>query len=291
MLREITVDGSTGLKLKIYEFGTGGPRILITSGIHGDELTGIYTNLQLIRYLERKDNIHGKIYIIPIVNILGFQASTRRNPIDNIDLNRVFPDGDGSIITKGIIQEVWGIAKTSDYILDLHCAGRYTYQYILSLYNKHQFIKEYTDNISWDVEIMSSGLRGQLFTEATEEGIPAAIIETAGGRGYYDKQSGDTLFHTILQTLHNLGFITLNNVTEKPNRRRYGKLIRVRSNLSGFLEPRVEVGKEIQKGDVIGEVDGETVKSPVSGIVIGLTKDRYIFKQGLVAKVAEKRDQ
>jgi predicted deacylase len=205
-------------------------------------------------------------------------------------MNRVFPDGDGSPVTVGVVRKVWELASSSDYVLDLHCAGHYAYQYILSLYRDFGHARSFVDNIDWGVAIMSSGLRGQLFVEATHIGIPAAIIETAGGSGYYIPRWGDILFKTLLGTLNNLGILEFDDESGG-GKRYYGRLRRVSSERDGFFNACVELGEDVVKGSPLGEVEGYVVKSPVSGIVLGLSIGRYVFKGGYVARVAERGDE
>jgi hypothetical protein len=285
--REVIIEEFSGIKLRIYIYGTGSPSILITAGIHGDEVTGVYAAYKLIEYLDKTGKLNGSIKVVPVVNVPGFQARIRHNPIDHVDLNRVFPDGMGSTVTKGIIKTVWEIALSSDYVLDLHCAGHFSYPYILSVYPDHDYVKAFVDNISWHVSIESSGQRGQLFIEASHQGIPGAIIETVGGRGYYMKKWGDALFKTILGTLNNLGIIEYEEANKV--KKHYGKLHRVTSDYEGFFKPYVALGKEVDEGDILGEINGNTVESPVSGIVLGLADGVYIFKGESLARIAENK--
>ncbi len=286
MEKETVIEDFSGVKLRLYTFGSGTPRILITAGIHGDEVTGVYSAFKLVEYLEKQESINGTIQIIPVVNILGFQARIRHNPLDHVDLNRVFPEGMGSSITKGIVKKVWEVAMSSDYILDLHCAGHYSYQYILSIYPEYENVKSYVDNIAWHVSIESSGLRGQLFIEASHQGIPGAIIETVGGRGYYIKKWGDILFNTLIRTLRNMKILK-GDPAANNDKKYYGKLKRVSVDTEGFFKSYVELGSEIKKDDILGEINGVSIKSPVSGIVLGLADGIFVFKGESVARIAE----
>ncbi len=285
MKKEVVVEEFSGIKLRIYRYGSGSPSILITAGIHGDELTGVYAAYKLIEHLNNTEKMDGTVKIVPVVNILGFLARIRHNPIDHVDLNRVFPDGMGSTVTKGIIKTVWELASSSDYVLDLHCAGHYSYPYILSVYPDYDYVKTFVDNISWHVSIESSGQRGQLFIEASHQGIPGAIIETVGGRGYYMKRWGDELFKTILGTLNNLGILEYGEADK--GKKHYGKLKRVKSDYEGFFKPYIALGQEVAEDDVLGEINGNIVKSPISGIVLGVAEGTYVFKGESLARIAE----
>ena len=66
-----------------------GPTILITGGIHGDEINGVEIVRKLIANGYNKPE-KGMIICIPVVNVFGFLSLRREFP-DGRDLNRVFP--------------------------------------------------------------------------------------------------------------------------------------------------------------------------------------------------------
>ncbi len=68
---------------------TEGPTVLLTAGLHGDEINGVEIVRQLISKNINKPKT-GTLICIPVVNIFGFMNQTREFP-DGRDLNRVFP--------------------------------------------------------------------------------------------------------------------------------------------------------------------------------------------------------
>jgi len=283
MLRKVVEDFS-GVSLKKYIFGSGEPKILITAGIHGDEVTGVYAALQLIEEL-KKEKIVGSVVIIPVVNPLGFEARKRENPVDNVDLNRVFPDGSGSPITRGIVASIWDDVLSSDYVLDLHCAGNYSYQYILALHKEFEAVRSFVSKIPWEIVVESTGLRGQLFIEATYAGIPSAIIETVGGQGYFSPDWGNKLVNILLNLLRNLEVIEGRGSVV--SQRYLSRIERIRSEHSGFFYPENVLGKFVIENEILGRVDKNIVSSNVGGFVTGLTAWRYVFKGEHLASIAK----
>lgn len=281
------------LKLKYYVFGSGkSPRLLITAAIHGDEVTGVYAAYKLVDYLKLREGIGGTVIVVPVVNVLGFSAKTRFNPVDYVDMNRVFPEGAGSAITKKITRFIWELATSSDYVLDLHCAGPNSYQYILALYREFPRVKEFAVKIPWDTVVESTGTRGQLFVEASHSGIPAAIIETVGGDGYYSEEWGETLFEVVLETLASLGVIGSNyNEAKSVEKTYYGKLVQVKTPAEGFPRFTVKPGALVQKGDVLGQVSGTMIQSPVAGKVIRVERNVFSFSDSSVASIAPTEEQ
>src|SRR5690606_31729397 len=99
-----------------------GPSLLLTAGIHGDEINGI----EIVRKLITRKMIspdRGTVIAIPLVNVYGFINNSRNLP-DGKDLNRCFPGGnDGSLARKiaHIIMEE--ILPNIDYGVDFHTGG------------------------------------------------------------------------------------------------------------------------------------------------------------------------
>ncbi|WP_298323257.1 succinylglutamate desuccinylase/aspartoacylase family protein [uncultured Dokdonia sp.] len=99
-----------------------GPVILITSGIHGDEINGVEIVRQLIAKKINKPK-RGTIICVPVVNIFGFLDMKRTFP-DGRDLNRVFPGNPrGSLASRFAYQFVKKILPVADICLDFHTGG------------------------------------------------------------------------------------------------------------------------------------------------------------------------
>lgn len=122
----------TGMELyetevHIFKSNLDGPKVAIVGGIHGDELAGWKSALQLLE----KDDYRGEVLIIPRANYLGTTLEKRYpgqgnngmyNNVKYSDLNRTFPGTlTGSIterIAYEIIQEIESFEP--EYIIDLH---------------------------------------------------------------------------------------------------------------------------------------------------------------------------
>ncbi len=99
-----------------------GPVLLITGGIHGNEINGIEIVRQII---SKKFNVpeNGTIICIPVVNVFGFLNQERQFP-DGRDLNRVFPGSPrGSLASRFAYHIIKEIAPIVDYCIDFHTGG------------------------------------------------------------------------------------------------------------------------------------------------------------------------
>ena len=99
-----------------------GPTILITGGIHGDEINGVEIVRQIVAKGYNKPQ-KGMVICIPVVNIFGFLSQTRQFP-DGRDLNRVFPGSKrGSLASIFAYHLMNDIVPLADYCLDFHTGG------------------------------------------------------------------------------------------------------------------------------------------------------------------------
>ncbi len=99
-----------------------GPTVLMTAGIHGDEINGVEIVRQVIARKINKPQ-KGTVICIPILNIFGFLNAHRDFP-DGRDLNRVFPGTkNGSLASRVAWHFTKKILPHADYCLDFHTGG------------------------------------------------------------------------------------------------------------------------------------------------------------------------
>ena len=71
-----------------------GPVLLVSGGVHGDEFEGPLAIMRLFGELQPSE-IKGTFIGLVVANAPAFEAATRCNPVDGLDLARQFP-GDPS---------------------------------------------------------------------------------------------------------------------------------------------------------------------------------------------------
>ncbi len=70
-----------------------GPTVVVTAGVHPNEMIGQAATVQLARELEPGD-IAGTLILVHIENPMGLQFKyANRSPLDNVNMNSVFPTG------------------------------------------------------------------------------------------------------------------------------------------------------------------------------------------------------
>lgn len=281
-----TVDEVVKSELNFTVYGEGSPRVFFTGGIHGGEATGIYVAQRMMQFIEENGLLQGSVKVLPIANPTAFRRMQRTSPYDELDLNRIFPGREDSSPSLEVANVIWQEAQDANYIVDLHCCGVHGASYTLAIYNEYDFAKDLAGMLAIPRVIESGGTRGQLFANACDQGIPAAIIELPGGGqgGVIDLPAAEECFQALINLLRQLGMVAGEGV--KPNPTFYGKLQPVSSKLEGPFLPAVKVGEPIVKGQVLGTVNGESISSPVTGVTTSVRPASYLFKGNYVANVA-----
>ncbi|MDJ1468620.1 succinylglutamate desuccinylase/aspartoacylase family protein [Cytophagaceae bacterium YF14B1] len=114
----------TLIDLPVYVFRgkTDGPGLLLTAGIHGDEINGI----EIVRRLINENYLMpdmGTVIAIPLVNVYGFIFNSRNLP-DGKDLNRCFPgSANGSLANRMAHILMTEILPHVHHGVDFHTGG------------------------------------------------------------------------------------------------------------------------------------------------------------------------
>ncbi|MCP9232836.1 succinylglutamate desuccinylase/aspartoacylase family protein [Mesorhizobium sp. LMG 17147] len=112
------------LSLPVFSLNKGeGPRLLITGGCHGNELEGPIVARRLVDWLPEAQTC-GKVIIVPVLNPPAVQAWSRNTPLDELNLNRVFPGRADGSVTERIADAVSRLLlPMADTVFDLHSFG------------------------------------------------------------------------------------------------------------------------------------------------------------------------
>ncbi len=104
--------------------GGGGPTALLTGGNHGDEYEGPTALLDLVNRIDPA-RVRGRIIVVPMMNYPAFCAGRRTSPIDQGNMNRVFPGRPDGTATEKIADYFQRtLLPMADYVLDIHSGGK-----------------------------------------------------------------------------------------------------------------------------------------------------------------------
>lgn len=107
----------------VYIRNGDGPRALLSAGVHGDEYEGQIALRNLCLDLNHHD-ISGSLLIMPMVNAPAVHSSSRVSPIDNLNLNRVFPGdplGSPTLVIAAAIENQ--LLEHCNFAYDIHSGG------------------------------------------------------------------------------------------------------------------------------------------------------------------------
>lgn len=117
------------LPIYVYRSAKPGPVVLLSGGLHGDEVNGI----EIIRRMVEKSVFDllkcGTVIAIPVMNIYGF-LNFSREVADGKDINRSFPGHfNGSLASRVAHFLTHNIIDKIDFGVDFHTGGASRYNF------------------------------------------------------------------------------------------------------------------------------------------------------------------
>ncbi|MFV2031612.1 MAG: N(2)-acetyl-L-2,4-diaminobutanoate deacetylase DoeB [Gammaproteobacteria bacterium] len=255
--------GSVMIPISVAKNGHGASAI-ITGANHGEEYEGPIALNALCHRLDAK-KIQGRVIIIPAMNYPAFQTATRVSPIDNLNMNRVFPgQAKGSITLQIADYFSTVLLPMCDYVLDIHSGGK-TLEFLpFAAYH--------------ELEDKDQQARCEAATKAFAAPCYLSLVEIDPG-GMYDTQA-ETMGKVFVSTELGGGGTTSTLTVNLAKRGVHNFLVHagilneppippdqpplhldmqqenayVFSEHTGLLEPCVDLGDPVKKGDLIARV-------------------------------------
>lgn len=274
-----------------------GPTILITAGIHGDEINGIEIVRQLIARKINKPK-KGTIICIPILNIFGFLNTERTFP-DGRDLNRVFPGSkSGSLASRVAYRFVNDILPVADYCLDFHTGGasRFNAAQIRIRPNDENLLK-LAKVFNAPFTVLSANLKKTYRGYCDKNGIPALLFE--GGKSLSRNKS--IVRYGVNGVIRFLDYLEMLSpkfeAQESENKTVIIKKTRwIRANHSGLLHPKVLINKYVEKGTLLATITDPygkmryKVNAPCNGFIINVNQAPIVHQGDAVFHISSLDD-
>jgi predicted deacylase len=275
-----------------------GPTLLITGGIHGDEINGVEIVRQLISKGYHKPQ-KGMVICIPVVNIFGFLNQTRQFP-DGRDLNRVFPGAKGgslaSIFAYHLMKEIVPLA---DFCLDFHTGGA-------NRFNAPQVRVNDGDEESLELAkvfgapfIMKSKRREKSYRDSAIK-LGKKVLLYEGGKSLdIDKSVTKVGVKGALNLMHHLGIRDFTKELESKSKGANPIVVDaskwIRANYSGMFRSNAVLGKLYARGDKIGSISDpfgffeKDVKAPVKGYVFCINHAPIVNKGDAIIHMSKEK--
>ncbi|MEF2072700.1 succinylglutamate desuccinylase/aspartoacylase family protein [Consotaella aegiceratis] len=244
--------------------GGPGPTALLTAGTHGDEYEGQIALRRVMRALSQT-KVAGRVIVLPALNLPAVVAGKRNSPLDDGNLNRLFPGSEDGTVTARIAHYVTEVLfSMADYVLDLHSGGS-SLDYMPVAFAHRGRTAEQTQRIQALLEsfgtpnsILTDGRGGgggsTLYACAAARGLAALTTELGGGPGL--SRDGLALGEAgVRRVLRDLGMAPdLEAPDVEPTRmlRMLPPETAIYAMSDGFLEPCAAVGSKVQAGDLAG---------------------------------------
>ena len=120
--RDDAAYGAVMIPIAVIANGDG-PTVLLTGGNHGDEYQGPLSLLKLANTLDPAQ-VTGRVIIVPTMNQPAFAAAKRTSPIDDGNLNRMFPGRPDGTHTERIADYFTRVLlPMADAVIDIHDGG------------------------------------------------------------------------------------------------------------------------------------------------------------------------
>lgn len=266
-----------------------GPTVGICAGIHGNEQTGPQILLELARRLIPR-TFRGRLLLLPVANPPAFQANRRHTPIDDQNLNRLFPGNPEGWFSEHLAAVITSEFLTRvDVLIDVHSGGdRPTVDYIY-IRNAEDLSRAFGSSILYRADPSKVGtlFEGTSTSVTEDRQIPTVTVELGGGlidqRPYVER--GVQGIRNILSKLQMLD----EPLAPPPKQTVVSAIHTIRPTQGGFLETEAPpLGQTIAKGAVLGRVvspytfaELEIIENPVgNGVMILAHLTRNLVQPG-----------
>src|SRR5690554_13942 len=270
-----------------------GPTVLLSAGLHGDELTGI----EIIRRIIREGINYpacGTIICIPLINVFGFVNQDRNFP-DGRDLNRVFPGSiNGSLASRLAYRLMEDIIPHIDYVIDFHSGGRGRFNVPqIRIEPENKELLKLAEAFSAPFLLYSSNISGS-FREACDLSEVKYLLCEGGKAMDIDASVVQKGIQGTIRFLNSLNMLDKKFSTQLPVHPmiRIANSLWIRAQYSGMLHNFVSNGTFVKKGDELGKITDpygsveEAVFAPNDGYIICINQAAIVFQGDAVYHIS-----
>lgn len=291
------------LKISGYCFGHGEKSACIVGSIRGNEVQQLYVCSQIIRKLGELEAanvlVPGKqIMVVPSVNHHGMNIGKRFWPVDNTDINRMFPGYDLGETTQRIAAGVFDKVREYNYgiqFASFYMPGDFTPHVRMMetekeetdlarlfglpyvVVRKPQPIDTTTLNYNWQIWDTNAF---SVYTMETDQ---------------IDESSAQQAVAAVFRFLSKVGILNFNVGDGVPAKIiREEELISVRTGVGGIYRRRCRPGEQVRKSAPMAEIihpfEGNvisTIFSPVNGKVFFTHKKPLVSENEIICRIIQ----
>lgn len=262
-----------------------GPTVLITAGIHGDEINGVEIVRQIIAKGINKPK-KGTIICVPVINVFGFLNMDRLFP-DGRDLNRVFPgSANGSLASRVAHFVMKEIIPHVDFVMDFHTGGADRFNAAqVRIVKGEKKLKEMAQVFGAPFVLYSKNLNKSFRNTCYKLGIPVLLFE--GGKSFHINNTiTNTGVNGVKRVLHHLEMLSSKFKVSQPKKSCVfiAESKWIRAKYSGMFNASVKINTLVSKSDVIGHITdpygsfNHFVKAPNDGYIFNINESPIIYQ-------------
>ena len=282
-------DPATFIPVTVINGKHDGLTLATVAGVHGYEYISIAATEKWAASLS-PDTLSGALIIVRLAHIPAFEErSVYVNPYDRKNLNRSFPGSNNGTQTERIAHAIsTQVVANADFLIDLHSGdgaewlapfvGVYggplatDYEKAMDVARHFGFPNIVTYQMKTQKQVDT---RRSLNRQGVAQGIPTLLVEI-GENGSTDSTYVDALISGLDNTLVKLG-ISANATVSNASPNAINMFVGTTSvpvTASGIWYPRQSMGRNITKGEILGEIKDyfgnlvQEVKAPVSGYAL-----------------------
>lgn len=285
--------------------GGRGPRVAVVSGIHGDELEGLYLTHSIAAYLEDLAErapaaLLGQVELYPAVNPLGIDSMTRSVPPYGSDLNRNFPGHREGLFPQRIAAAVVEAVRGAALVVDVHASNIFLRE-IPQVRIAHEFsgrLLPLAETMNLDVVWIHGAitvLEATLAHSVNAAGTPCLVVEMGVGMRVTPAFTDQVLIG-LLHTWRRLGVLDprweLPALTHVPLIADDDNVVYLNAETSGIFVPESGHWAGVATGQRLGKIvsphHGRTlaeVCSPTDGVVFTLREFPLVHEGSLMARI------
>lgn len=277
------------LPVRVIRSEKKGPVLLVTGGLHGDEINGI----EIVRRMLRNQLLTpdtGTVIAIPLMNVYGFIQNVRGVP-DGKDINRSFPGSKGGSLAKLVAYTIMNeIVPKIDIGVDFHTGGasRSNFPQIRCITDDPRNM-ELATAFGAPVTLHSSLISKSFRRASYKKGKHILVYET-GESLRIDEQGIQIGIDGTLRLMKFLGMKS--EAPDAGETEIFKKSSWVRAKIAGLFLPKVKPGDRLKKRQILGVItdpfgnESFRIASKYECKIIGLNNNPVVHKGDAILHLA-----
>ncbi len=260
-----------------------GPRLLLTAGMHGDELTGVAVIHTLARETDAQQ-LSGTLIAVPGANPPGLLRQTRNwtttREGEGANLNRLMPGDAAGDAPERHAERLWSrvLGPNADTAVDLHTQSRGV-EYPMYVFSdpRNPRNRRIAELLGPDMIKLDKGQKGTVETTFNDAGVPAVTLEL-GAALVFEPEMVRRGVEGVRNLMRDLKMLP--GAVERPRTAFVGNATTtVPTSIGGWATLQVALGDRVRKGQAVGFVADpfgrvtERLTAPVDGRVLVVATD------------------